>query len=69
MLDTEGQPAGTSPNTKLQGPGIYQGLGVIMQRDCNNRRVRLRDSECHREFVVSFDDIWAVDSVEWCDPE
>lgn len=67
MLDTLGRPAPNLSDTPLQGPGVYEGLGVLMQRDTEQRLVRLQDSATQKEFVVSFDDIWDIDTVEWRD--
>ena len=39
-----------------------------MQRDMDNKLVRLKDKESLKEFVISFDDIWDIDTVEWVDP-
>jgi hypothetical protein len=67
MLDTFDRPAPNLSDTPLKGPGVYEGVGVLMQRDTAQRLVRLRDEKSSKEFVVSFDDIWDVDTVEWRD--
>ena len=64
MLDTNGRPPGLS-DTPLAGVQMYEGLGVISQRDSEKRLVKLQDDKSKKEFVVSFDDIWDVDEVEW----
>jgi len=66
MLDTLGRPPGLS-DTPLAGPGLYESLGVLMQRDTEKRLVKLKDEKSSKEFVVSFDDIWDIDEVEWVD--
>ena len=64
MLDTFGRPPGLS-DTPLKGVGTYESVGVLMQRDVEQRLVRVQDEKSKREFVVSFDDIWDIDTVEW----
>lgn len=70
MLNVDGQPPGipTFHSAKLKGPGLYESIGIIMQRDMDNKLVRLKDKESLKEFVISFDDIWDIDTVEWVDP-
>lgn len=68
MLDTLGRPAPNLSDTPLKGPGVYEGFGVLMQRDKDQRLVRLKDDSSGKEFVCSFDDIWDIDEVEWIDP-
>jgi len=70
MLNEDGQPPGipTFHSSKLKGPGLYESIGIIMQRDMDNKLVRLKDKESLKEFVISFDDIWDIDTVEWVDP-
>jgi hypothetical protein len=67
MLDTYGRVPGLS-DTPLKGVGTYEGLGILVQRDSDQRLVKLQDEKSKKEFVVSFDDIWDVDEVEWEDP-
>ena len=64
MLDTFGRIPGLS-DTPLKGVGTYEGIGILMQRDTENRLVKLKDEKSSKEFVVSFDDIWEVDEIEW----
>lgn len=64
LLDTFGRIPGLS-DTPLAGEGNYEGLGVLIQRDTDQRLVKLQDEKSKKEFVVSFDDIWDVDEVEW----
>lgn len=66
MLDTYGRVPGLS-DTPLKGVGTYEGLGILMQRDSDQRLVKLQDEKSKKEFVVGFDDIWDVDEVEWTD--
>lgn len=65
MLDTLGRPAPNLSDQPLAGEGNYEGVGVLMQRDTDQRLVKLKDEKSSKEFVVSFDDIWDVDEVEW----
>ncbi len=67
MLDIYGRIPGLS-DTPLKGVGTYEGLGILMQRDSDQRLVKLQDEKSKKEFVVSFDDIWDVDEVEWENP-
>lgn len=67
MLDTMGRPAPNLSDVPLKGPGMYEGIGILMQRDVDQRLVRLQDEKSKKEFVVSFDDIWDVDDIEWND--
>ena len=67
MLDDMGRPAPNLSDVPLKGPGEYEGLGVLMQRDSDQRLVKLKDEKTSKEFVVSFDNIWDIDEVEWTD--
>lgn len=64
MLDTFGRLPGLS-DTPLKGVGTYEGVGVLLQRDLDQRLVKLQDEKSKREFVVGFDDIWDIDTVDW----
>ena len=68
MLDTLGRPAPNLSDTPLAGEGNYEGIGVLMQRDSDQRLVKLQDEKSKKEFVVSFDDIWDIDTIEWEEP-
>ena len=68
MLDTLGRPAPNLSDTPLKGPGEYEGLGVIKIRDLENRQVKLNDTASGKDFIVDFDSIWDIDTVEWQDP-
>lgn len=67
MLDELGRPAPNLSDTPLKGVGIYESFGVLTQRDTEKRLVKVQDENSKKEFVVSFDDIWDVDEVEWVD--
>tara|TARA_A200000159_G_scaffold71667_1_gene66533 strand:- start:521 stop:793 length:273 start_codon:yes stop_codon:yes gene_type:complete len=67
MVDTYGRIPGLS-DTPLAGVKMYEGLGILVQRDTEKRLVKVQDEKSSKEFVVSFDDIWDVDEVEWTDP-
>ena len=67
MLDTLGRPAPNLSDTPLQGQGLYEGLGVLMQRDLEQELVKLKDEKSSKEFVVGFDAIWDIDEIEWTD--
>ena len=64
MLDTLGRPAPNLSDQPLSGVNTYEGFGFLMQRDMDQRLVKLKDDASNKEFVVSFDDIWDVDTVE-----
>ena len=68
MLDNLGRPAPNLSDVPLKGPGMYESLGILIQRDSDKRLVKLQDEKSKKEFVVSFDNIWDVDEVEWTDP-
>lgn len=67
MLDTFGRIPGLS-DTPLAGVGVYEGLGVLLARDTDQRLVELQDEKSKKKFVVSFDDIWDVDTIDWVEP-
>ena len=69
MLDTLGRPAPNLSDTPLKGKGMYEGLGVLVERDLNTRLVKLQDERSKKEFVVSFDDIWDIDTVDWLEED
>ena len=64
MVDTFGRIPALS-DTPLAGLKLYEGLGILVQRDSEKRLVKLQDEKSKKEFVISFDDIWDVDEVEW----
>lgn len=68
MLDALGRPAPNLSDQPLAGVKMYEGIGILMQRDTEQRLVKLKDEKSSKEFVVSFDDIWDIDEVEWVDP-
>ena len=68
MLDTLGRPAPNLSDVPVKGVGMYEGIGVLMQRDMDQRLVKLKDDKSSKEFVVSFDNIWDIDVIEWTDP-
>lgn len=65
MLDELGRPAPNLSDTPLKGPGVYEGFGVLTTRDLDSRLVKILDEKSGKEFTVSFDDIWNIDTVEW----
>jgi len=68
LLDALGRPAPNLSDQPLKGTGLYEGFGVLMQRDLEKELVKLKDEKSSKEFVVPFSDIWDVDEVEWVDP-
>ena len=69
-LDEYGRPGGmlSMADLPVARRGDYEGIGVLMNRDTEKRLVELQDDRTKKTFVVSFDDIWDVDTVEWKDP-
>lgn len=69
-LDRYGRPGGqfSLADMPVERHGDYESLGLLVARDMNTRLVRLQDERTKKEFVVSFDDIWDVDTVEYVDP-
>ena len=68
MLDDLGRPAPNLSDRPLAGVKIYEGIGILMQRDTEKRLVKLKDEKSKKEFVVTFDDIWDIDDIDWVDP-
>lgn len=52
---------------RIVGPGNYEGIGVLLTRDLEQKLVKLRDTQSLMEFVVPFEDIWDIDYVNWTD--
>ena len=65
MLDELGRPAPNLSDIPIKGPGVYEGFGVLTTRDTRTRLVKILDESTGKEFTVSFDDIWDIDTVEW----
>tara|TARA_R110000868_G_scaffold159563_1_gene388529 strand:- start:368 stop:652 length:285 start_codon:yes stop_codon:yes gene_type:complete len=68
MLDEHDRPAPNLTDTPLKGVGDYESLGVLMQRDTEQRLVKLKDQKSSKEFVVGYNDIWDIDTVDWVEP-
>jgi hypothetical protein len=47
----------------------YESIGLLLTRDLEQKLVKLRDTQTLIEFVVSFDDVWDIDHVNWTDLE
>ena len=69
MLDDLGRPAPNQSDVPIKGPGEYEGFGVLTKRDLESKHVELYDTTARKLFVVSFDDIWDIDTVEWVDED
>jgi len=69
MLDEGGNPVPNLLNLPLKGIAPYESLGIILKRDFENKIVRLLDESSKLHYIVSFDDIWDIDDIEWKDPE
>ena len=68
MLDELGRPAPNLSDVPLKGPGEYESLGVIKVRDSEQKLVELEDTITKKNFVVSWENCWDIDTVEWKDP-
>lgn len=69
-LDTNGSPISAAPSVGSAHPGTpgeWEGIGVIQIRDADRRLVQLWDTELQSSVTVSWDQIWAVEPVEWLD--
>ena len=68
-LDEFGRPGGmmSLADLPIAKTGTYEGFGLLLQRDLDQRLVRVGDVDLKTDFVVSFDDIWDLDDVEWVD--
>jgi len=67
MLDTMGRPHPNLSDQPLKGPGVYEGLGILLKRDTKTELVELQDEKTKKTFVVPFSDIWDIDTVDWVD--
>jgi hypothetical protein len=68
FVDSDGEPIEANLQLGQAHPGtpqVYESIGVIQVRDTDNQRVQLQDTKTLRQFTVSFDDCWDVDTVEW----
>jgi hypothetical protein len=65
LVDTRNiQPGQAVPGT----PGDYEGFGIIVARDNSKRLVKIQDyAHPHREWIVAYDSVWDIDTVEWID--
>ena len=67
MLDERGRPHPNLSDIPLRGPGVYEGLGILLKRDTKTELVELQDEKTKKTFVVPFADIWDIDTVDWID--
>lgn len=71
MLDPDGVPLDTKfaqVGEPVNGaPGVYESTGVIRVRDADSRQLLVLDMTSPREFVVSYDDVWDIDRVEYAE--
>ena len=69
-LDEFGRPGGmlSLADIPVKKYGDYEGVGILMARDSESRHVKLQDEKSQKEFVVPFEDIWDIDTIEWTDP-
>jgi hypothetical protein len=64
-LDALGRPFPNLSDQPYGKRGEYEGFGFLLQRDLEQRLVLIGDIDSKKEFVVSFDDIWDLDDVEY----
>jgi len=63
LLDRGGEPSTTlSDNSDIKD---YESFGVIQQRDMQNKLLTIIDQKTNIKFVVDFDSVWDIDTVEW----
>lgn len=72
FINDEGTPVSTKhlqPGQSVDGePGDYEGFGIIKTRDKEKELVEIIDINMpDQEWVVSWDNCWDIDSVEWVD--
>jgi hypothetical protein len=65
MLDTLGRPAPNLSDTPLAGVQTYESFGFLKQRDVEQELVIVVDEKSRKEFVVGFQDLWDIDTVEY----
>jgi hypothetical protein len=66
MTDSEGK--AVSPDSdSAEKLRAREGFGVIKTRDQEQRLVEILDTESEETVVVSWDQCWGVDEVEWRD--
>lgn len=68
ILDEDGGPVTPLTSKPIAGPGTYESLGILTQRDMQNSLVKLVDEPSKIEFIVPFVDIWDIDEIEWIEP-
>jgi hypothetical protein len=68
LLDVLGTPAPNLSDQPLGGEGWYEGFGVIMQRDNEQKLVLIKDEASKKEFPVEWENCFEIDDVEWVDP-
>lgn len=54
-----------TPDNPVSNAGTYEGLGVIIKRDLEQKLVELEDVENKLIFVVDWKDCWDIDDVIW----
>lgn len=74
FVDSQGQPVNTQNLAVGQPvrdgkPGIYEGFGIIQKRDREKQLVELWDNSAGRTWIVSWQDCWDCDRVEWSESQ
>lgn len=65
MLDKDGKPVkNLQIGEAAAGPGEVEGVGIIKTRDVEKELLELVDIETQEVFVVSFANVWNIDTVE-----
>ena len=69
MLDEDGEPVHLNVGQTANGPGMYEGFGLLLTRDVGNELVRIQEQKSGKTITVPFAQIWDVDEVEWIETE
>lgn len=67
LLDYNGTPTEViSEDNKISD---YESFGIIQQRDVEKHLLSIIDQNTNLKFIVDFDSVWDVDTVEWIQDE
>lgn len=66
-LDEWGRPGGlySMADVPIARTGDYEGFGFLKQRDTEQQLVVVVDEKLNRDWILTYDDIWDVDTVEY----
>jgi hypothetical protein len=64
MLGEDGTPVrNLQIGQTAAGPGVVEGTAIIKSRDQEKGLLLLADLDTHEEFVVSYADVWDIDTI------